>query len=74
MRAGGCNFNGTLTPIGAGVNAFNATINFTTCGSENGAYTGKVMVVDWNDYGDNRGLVIAVKGTASALVASIRRM
>jgi hypothetical protein len=72
-RAGGCNFNGTMTPIGAGVNAFNVTVNFTTCGSENGAYTGKAMVVDWNDYGDNRGLAFVLRGTNSSLAVTLRR-
>ena len=31
------------------------------------------MVVDWNDYGDNRGLAFVLRGTNSTLAVTLRR-
>jgi hypothetical protein len=71
-KAGGCSFSGTLTPV-AKANAFTTTITVTGCSAENGTYTGKVMVIDWTDYGDNRGLALALKSQNNAFAATVRR-
>lgn len=71
-KAGGCSFSGTLVPI-PGSNAFSTSITVTGCPAENGTYTGKAIVVDWTDYGDNRGLALALKSPTNAFAAVVRR-
>lgn len=71
-KAGGCTFNGTLVPV-PGANAFSTSFTVTGCAAENGTYTGKIIVIDWNDYGDNRGLALSLKSPNNAFAATLRR-
>ena len=71
-RATNCTFTGTIAPNPEG-RAFNLSITLANCGAENGAYTGKAMVIDYTDFGDSRGLAFALKGPTNSQVATIRR-
>jgi hypothetical protein len=71
-RPNNCSYSGTLAAASDG-KSFNASITLSNCGSENGAYTGKAMVIDYTDFGDSRGLLLALKGTTNAMAVTLRR-
>ena len=71
-RLTNCTFTGTLAAT-ADAKAFNLNVTLANCGAENGAYTGKAIVIDYTDFGDARGLAFALKGPTSAQVATLRR-
>lgn len=71
-RPNNCSYTGTVAPAADG-KSFNASITLSNCGSENGAYTGKVVVIDYTDFGDSRGLLFALKNANNALSVTLRR-
>ena len=71
-KGGGCSMTGTMVPV-PGSNALSTTMTVTGCPAENGTYTGKIIVVDWADYGDNRGLALALKSANNAFAATLRK-
>jgi hypothetical protein len=71
-RPNNCTYSGTIAAT-AEAKAFNVAITMANCGNENGAYSGKAMVIDYTDFGDSRGLAFALRGTTNSLVATVRR-
>lgn len=71
-RPNNCSYSGTLAAAADG-KSFNANVTLTNCGSENGSYTGKAIVIDYTDFGDSRGLLLALKSTSNAMAVTMRR-
>lgn len=68
-----CKYAGTLTPIATANSAFNASVAITTCPTGNGTFGGKVLAIDWNNYGDQKGLVIAIRRDTDSIPVVLRR-
>jgi hypothetical protein len=71
-RPNNCSYNGTLAAAADG-KSFNANVTLTNCGGENGAYTGKVLVIDYTDFGDSRGVLLALKNASNGIAVTLRR-
>jgi len=72
-RPNNCTYAGTVAPTADG-KAFNVAITVSNCGFENGAYTGKMMPIDYTDFGDSRGVMMAVKSASNGLAVTLRRL
>lgn len=71
--ASGCQFTGAMIPIAATLNAFNLSVTVVGCGAGNGTYSGKAMVADIQEFGDSRGLAIALRGPNNAIAGLLHR-
>lgn len=71
--ASGCQFAGSLVPVAATLNAFDVSVTVVGCGAGNGNYSGKAVVADIVEFGDSRGLALAMRGPNNAVTGLLTR-
>jgi len=69
----GCDYNGRLTALGQPGNAFGVAVTVSNCGALNGSHTGRALVVDNTEAGDNQGFLITIRAATNAVVALLRK-